>query len=245
MATASKAKKAISAPSKTIAKAQELSKQRRTELDKYFHGLQALEDFSTGKINNLPPAVLSGEFMKIAKASSFLLLYNYIEGCVLQAFMGIYDEIKSSGIPYSELREEFQRIWVAHRTKPLLTDPQASHNSYNEIATAIIDSIIKNQCIDLDRKALPISGNLNEKKIKSVCESHGIKLPSKVASVEDGMEIVMSMRNDLAHGSISFGECGRGYLVSDLNRIRASALTYIDLFLSGINSFAEGKRYKA
>jgi hypothetical protein len=245
MAILPKAKKSSVKHSKaTTTKAQDLAKQRRVELEKYFSGLEALEDFTSGKTNQLSSRIFEGDFMKIAKASSFLLLYNYIEGCVLQAFTEIYDDIKNNEVPYSDLRTEFQKIWVAHKTKPLLTNPDASHNSYNEIAASIIENIIKNKCIELDRKALPISGNLNEKKIKSVCEAHGIKLPSKATSVIDGMEVVMSTRNDLAHGSISFGECGRGYTVSDLNRIRATALSYIELFLSGIETFAAGKRYK-
>lgn len=223
----------------------QLSNKRKQELAKFFGGLSALEDYTSGKIQSLPASVLSNEFMKIIKASSFLLLYNYIEGCILHSFSSVYEEIQESKLSYGELRSEFQNIWIEYQTKKLLVNPNSSHSTYNETAAQMVNSIIARTSITLSRDALPFSGNLNEKKIKEVCSRHGIKLSSKLSSVEETLETVMSKRNALAHGNISFGECGRDYVVEDLERMKASALEYIDLVISGIESFAKSKRYLA
>lgn len=221
----------------------QLSSKRKQELEKFFGGLNALEDFTSGKITHLPAKAVSDDFMKILKASSFLLLYNYIEGCVLHSFSSIYDEIKSSNISYAQLRVEFRKIWIDYQTKSLLVDPASSHNSYNEAASRMVNEILEKTSISLSRKALPFSGNLNDEKIKEVCQKHGIKLSSKLIAVEETLETVMSKRNALAHGNISFGECGREYVVSDLERMKKSALEYMELVISGIESFAASKRY--
>lgn len=236
---------AVGAGAAGVSKARGMSVQRKGELDRYFRGLKALESFTTGKTEHLPDKAISDDFMKIAKASSFLLLYNYIEGCVLEAFLGIYAEIKQRGITYADLRVEFQRIWLEFQSKPLLQSPTTSHETYNELAAKIVSSILDRHIIEMNRKALPFSGNLDEKKIKSVCQLHGIKLSSKMQRVEDQLEIVMSIRNDLAHGSVSFAECGRDYVVADLERIKASALQYIELFLDGIDAFVSSRHYVA
>lgn len=231
------------APPVQISQTRQLSSKRKQELEKFFSGLNALEDFSSGKITQLPAKAISDDFMKILKASSFLLLYNYIEGCVLHSFSSIYDEIRSSNISYAQLRSEFRRIWIEYQTKSLLSDPKSSHNSYNEVASRMVNDILEEASISLSRKALPFSGNLNDEKIKDVCQKHGIKLSSKLLAVEETLETVMSQRNALAHGNISFGECGREYVVSDLERMKQSALAYMELVISGIESFVASKRY--
>jgi hypothetical protein len=224
-------------------RARAISWQRKKELEKYFEGLKVLENLTSGKVESVTSKAITDDFMKIIKASTFLLMYNYIEGCVIEAFVGIYAEIQQRGITYEELRVEFQKIWLEFQTKPLLQDPLSNHDSYNKVAAAIVKSILDRHSIEMTRKALPVSGNLNEKKIKSVCDLHGVKLSSKVSKVEDDLEIVMTMRNDLSHGSLSFVECGREYVVSDLERIKTNALKYIDFFLNGIDAFVSAKRY--
>lgn len=230
-------------PSIATTATEQISIKRKKELDKFFDGLKALEDFSSGKSSEISSKVLNGDFMKILKASSFLLLYNYIEGCVLQSFSSVYEEIQISKIPYEELRAEFREIWMDYQSKNLLLDPEASHKSYNVLTAKIVNGILEKRGIELSRNALPFSGNLNEDKIKTVCAKHGIKLSSKLAAVEETLETVMSKRNALAHGNISFGECGREYVVDDLERMKTSALQYIDLVLTGISNFSASKRY--
>lgn len=232
-----------SLPAVAITATKQLSLKRKKELDKFFGGLRALEDFSSGKSIQISPRVFNGDFMKILKASSFLLLYNYIEGCVLQSFSSVYEDIQIAQIPYEELRAEFREIWMDYQSKNLLLDPDASHKSYNALTAKIVKGILEKRGIELSRNALPFSGNLNDEKIKTVCAKHGIKLSSKLAAVEETLETVMSKRNALAHGNISFEECGREYVVGDLERMKDSALQYIDLVLNGIENFSTSKRY--
>lgn len=222
-----------------------LALQRRKELDKFFSGMQALEDYSAGKIPVLPPQVLEDEFIKIVKASSFLLLYNYVEGCATEAFLSIYRTIESEGLEYSDLCAELRKIWVDYKAKPLFLDPSSCHDAYKQFAMDLVDSVVQQNLVIMNRKAIPVSGNLNEKKLKAVCEAHGIKLHSKTSKVEDDLQIVLSKRNDLAHGSTSFAECGREYVVADLERIKVNALQYIDLFLQSVTTYIHQKRYGA
>jgi hypothetical protein len=80
----------------------------------------------------------------------------------------------------------------------------------------IVHAIIKGEVIELDRRATDISGNLDADQIRRLCKDHGITFT--VAKEGRGgivLETVKEKRNSLAHGTLSFAECGRDYSVQD------------------------------
>ena len=58
------------------------------------------------------------------------------------------------------------------------------------------------------------------------------------------LETVKDRRNDLAHGTLSFAECGRDYSIEDLNDIKAETVLFLKGLLQGMKQYYDEKQYK-
>jgi hypothetical protein len=56
---------------------------------------------------------------------------------------------------------------------------------------------------------------------------------------------VKTQRNDLAHGSISFSECGRQYTVDELERIKRQVVVFMRSILRSIGAYIRKQSYAA
>ena len=78
-----------------------------------------------------------------------------------------------------------------------------------------------------------------------MCNEHGIIFQTEAAS-RGGvvLETVKDRRNDLAHGTLSFAECGRDYSIEDLNDIKAETVLFLKGLLQGMKQYYDEKQYK-
>ena len=51
-------------------------------------------------------------------------------------------------------------------------------------------------------------------------------------------------RNDLAHGTLSFAECGRDYSIYDLSDIKSETDLFLKGLLQGMKQYYDEKLYK-
>ncbi|MDF9407039.1 MAE_28990/MAE_18760 family HEPN-like nuclease [Pelotomaculum isophthalicicum JI] len=115
-------------------------------------------------------------------------------------------------------------------------------SAYENRIQLIIESIITNSPIVLTKKTLDISGNLDAKKIKAICDKHRIRYTLQNKGVS--LEKVKNFRNDLAHGDVSFSECARDLTIDDLETIKDEVLIFLDDILQGMKRYYDGKLYK-
>ena len=111
-------------------------------------------------------------------------------------------------------------------------------------AEKIITSIMLNEPLELDRKATGISGNLDADSIREVCKKHGIQFKSP-EECHGGEKLgkVKEQRNQLAHGTLSFVECGRDFTVIDLHEIKIEVEKFLSGFIDAIESYYDNKEY--
>ena len=125
-------------------------------------------------------------------------------------------------------------------------DQQAHYNSYKGKALEIVNSILVGEVIELDRKATAISGNLDAQQIRNVCSEHGIVFqPDAKSRGGIVLETVKERRNDLAHGTLSFAECGRDYSIKDLGKIKDQAVLFLRGLLAGMKQYYDEKQYQS
>jgi len=185
----------------------------------------------------------SDDFLKMLKSNALLMVYNLVESSIMGGILEIYDELKSNGYTYKDVRKEIQDIWFSFKFNQVY-DKSAHYNSYRDKAMEIINSILNGETIILDRKATDISGNLDANKIRQICKDHGITY-----TIDDDckggivLEDVKNKRNELAHGTTSFVECGRNYSIEDLIKIRDQTIKFLDCILGGMKQYYEAKRY--
>jgi hypothetical protein len=59
------------------------------------------------------------------------------------------------------------------------------------------------------------------------------------------LQIVKQRRNDLAHGLISFAECGRYFSIEDLNDIKKQTISFMRFILKYVNKQLNNSYYIA
>ena len=219
----------------------EMFNERIQEIDLYF---EALKELDQGNTEHLDAPFFDSEFIKILKANTLLMVYNLVESTVMGGILEIYDKLKQEGLTYSDVRKEIKDIWFAYKFRQVY-DQQAHYNSYKDKAIEIVNSILTGEIIDLDRKATAISGNLDAQQIRNVCHDHGICFTPE-AGCRGGvvLETVKDRRNDLAHGTLSFAECGRDYSIGDLVKIKEETDLFLRGLLNGMKQYYDGRQYK-
>lgn len=208
---------------------------RAEEIEEYFKLLESFFEKEailyfpnkrTHKYKRLNP-----ELEKVLKANCFLLLYNLIEASVKQSITEIYDQVTSKGLTYREVTSHFKELWIKENYKNF--KDHGEKNIFQFISNIDEDVIT----IDFDPSKV-ISGNIDRRKIEFFSNKFGFS--SRVhysAGNGDKLHQVKMRRNSLAHGNISFSECGREFTYEDLCDIKKQVIRYMRQILKNIEQF--------
>ena len=221
--------------------------ERVAEIDFYYDALRQLDTEITETVGVTSEQLVRYKhdiFLKISKANALLMIYNLVESTVLNGMEEIYDKVQDSGATFSTIRKELRDIWFSYKFGQVYRQPEAHYVSYKGKALEIVNSIMLGETIDLNRDALPISGNLDADRIFKVCNSHGIEYkPDKACKGGKRLEDVRIKRNGLAHGNLSFAECGREYSLKDLIEIKEQAYIFLSGLLDEMNKYYDNESY--
>lgn len=216
--------------------------ERIEEINTYYISLEKLQELQVS--SEIHHEYTSDEFLKILKANALLMIYNLVESTVMGGILEIYDKFKQEGLTYNTVRKEIKDIWFSYKFKQVYKE-SAHYYSYKDKALEIVNAVILGETIELDRKAADISGNLDAQQIRNVCKDHGIRFTTE-ESCNGGavLEAVKDRRNDLAHGTLSFAECGRDYTLNDLEEIKDQTVTFLKGLLDGMKIYYDERQYK-
>lgn len=191
------------------------------------HKNSPLIDNTTG--NTL---IVSQEMQCAFKAEFLILLYNIVESTVCDCLNSIYDAIIDEDLEYKDVTAEMQHLWRSHLKKA--NHPDAEKD----------DAILANMKIRFEELAISISGSLDFRKIVDVFKKHGCQLDvSKRDKLGGSFLVVKTKRNHLAHGNVSFSECGSGYILSDLLKYKDDILEYLEVVVSSSKDFVTNRNY--
>ncbi len=214
---------------------------RVAEINLYYDAVKEL--YSQKMLSDTVYKFYSEDFLKILKSNALLMIYNLVESTIMGGILSIYDELQHQQISYNQVRSEIQKIWFSYKFNQVY-DKKAHYNSYRDKAEEIINEIITNRILVMDRKATDISGNLDADKIRQICHDHGI-LISIPNNCRGGLVLddVKEKRNNLAHGTVSFVECGRDYTIDDLENIKNETTIFLTAILNGMKNYYDSKLY--
>lgn len=211
------------------------------EITLYYEALKSLYD--TKAVQNNGQKYYDDDFLKILKSNALLMIYNLVESTIMGGITEIYDDLHQHGVTYRQVRREIQDIWFVFKFNQVY-DKNAHYNSYRDKAVEIINSILSGETLTLDRKATNISGNLDAEKIRQVCNEHGISYQTD-PNCKGGYVLadVKEKRNDLAHGTLSFVECGRDYTIDDLEKTKDQTILFLQGILNGMKDYYDRQLY--
>jgi hypothetical protein len=217
---------------------------RAQEVDKYFLYLKHLG--TPGALLTLPQSLsvnIDTEFLEMMKANSLLMLYNLIEFAIRQGILEIYHQIEQNGYYYETLRPEIRQIWIKSHYRKVF-NPEANWNTAQKEATLMIEKVANKSIFQLGKEAIPLSGNLDAKEIRKICELHKISY-AVAPDAKGGSQLlaVKTKRNELSHGNISFLECGQELTLDDLEEIKNEVIIFIRCILNNMKDYADNKQY--
>ena len=180
-------------------------------------------------------------FYKIMKSNFLLMLYNLVEACIVSGMMEIYEDLKNNGCSYNQVIREIQDIWSKFKINEIYGSA-TGRTAYENRVRQIIQDITTNAPIVLSKDALGISGNLNARKIKEICDKHRIRY--RLQNQGESLERIKRERNSLAHGDVSFSDCARDLTINDLESIKDEVEQFLQDILNGMKDYYDQKLYK-
>lgn len=167
------------------------------------------------------------------KAQFLMLLYNIIESTVCDCLNSFYDSIADDELTFAELSDEMRAMWKSYLCRKKHPDSQKS------------DMELMGMAIRFESIAINISGSLDIRKIIKVFSKHGCKLDeTNREKYSNSFLVVKNKRNNLAHGNISFSECGSSYLVSDLQKFKEDILSGLQEVVNQAKEYISNRKYK-
>lgn len=186
---------------------------------------------------------INTELIKMFKANAYLILYNLIEASFREALWSILENIHEEELDYINMSDKIQQIW---HNQQAWKHRDYTHNEFTKLIRNTADLILQNQ-ISFNRDFVhkkQLSGNIDTKTIIKLSQLYGFDLPQINGQKKLNIDIVKTKRNDLAHGNLTFIECGRDYSIEELVKIKDIIIEFMREILQNISQFVADKRYK-
>ena len=176
---------------------------------------------------------VSQEMQCILKSQFLLILYNLIESTVNDCLHSIYDSIEDDGLAFADLNDEIKLIWLKYNK---LEESLDSAKMNPEIMCA---------AVKFPKLPISISGNIDMRKIFDLFPMHGCMLQDNNRyKYSNSFLTVKNRRNSLAHGNISFSECGSAYMVSDIRKIMDDIICGLQEVITQVKAYTSSKKYR-
>lgn len=209
---------------------------RKQEIEFYYSIMIDIDDETKQTVNTVD----NQRFFRIMKSNFILMLYNLVEATFTTGMLEIYDKLKHENCSYNAVIEEIQNIWRDFKVKEIYK-PESGLTTYTNRVRNIVLDITQNTPVILSKGMLGISGNLNAKRIKDICDKHRIRY--NVTDDRLILDTVKNKRNSLAHGSESFSRCARDLTLSDLETIKDTVILFISEIITGMEKYYNEKQY--
>ena len=222
--------------------------ERTRELSAYFKFIELIEkesaEISLPKKQTWKVRKVDDKILRILKANVFLLLYNLVEASIREGFVSVYKAMEIDGCSVKQLTPSLRKRWI-DAAFIQISAASANQDTYRNIARELVQGIADDVKATLDVTDLKFGGNLDAAKIREVCEAHGVShKTTKRTQGGEKLLVVKNKRNVLAHGDLSFVECGRDYSVADLEKIKKQSFSYLKAILRNIDTFNANKRFR-
>lgn len=185
---------------------------------------------------------ITRNLQKTLRATTYLLLYNLMESTMTEVIHSIHETIKEENYEITDLSEKIHKVILKIFQKGLTAE------KIHKIAES--NENIKDFILDIGyNKTKLFNGNIDYKVIKKYCKNYGFEITpyeingEKLLWDSSLIEDIKEKRNELAHGSDSFSNCGQNMpidsILSNLDSVNAILLAVF----KGLNTFLENRSY--
>jgi hypothetical protein len=212
--------------------------ERFSEIESYLDLLQEIETAAQAGPPRIEGAdtVITAPQQKILYSSFYLQLYNLVEATVSQCINAVTEAATSSTTRWKaeDFNESLRKEWVRAMARThVILNPEHRLKSAVELCEHLIGQLPVNK-LEIEKGG---GGNWDDETIERLSARVGCALSISQATKRavkrperddlGAMKLIKNRRNILAHGSISFVDCGDGIAVTELRRIANATGAYL------------------
>jgi len=231
----------------------DLYTQRVEEIETYLELLDTIDrEIKEGRSPTIEVmSVITVTQQRMLYASFYLQLYNLVEATVSYCLDALSSAMVQEHKWYpADLSPNFRKEWVRTVAKTHHIKDETRLNGALEMFEQLVQSKPIPTPFHFDMKQ---NGNWDDEAIRKTSEKLGLRLTFR-ADVEANikrpyrddkrpLEFVKHLRNRLAHGNISFTECGSTTTVADLHELKRSTVEYLNDVVASFASFIESQGF--
>lgn len=228
-----------------LAETRDVIEERKKEIERQLSFIkQAIDTKSTkltfleesGDINLHNQVSFDRGLIKTLSASTYLLLYNLIECSMTNAIDSIHSHIRKERTSFHDLTLNMQKIALKNFRNALTKEEHIL--AQGSIEHAIV-------WLGYDGEKL-FSGNIDARKVREMATKYGFVISEEAIQRSEGgrsLLMIKSKRNELAHGKVSFEECGQESSIDELYGMYEQAIAFVDGILDAIEYYLRERLY--
>lgn len=227
--------------------------ERLEEIKAYLEFLQGIEDAAQSGPPRLGSGglVISTQHQRILYSGVFLQLYNLVEATIVRCLDQVTDAaLQANTFAPADLSNALRREWVRVMAR---THIDLNYEHRLDSALALCDHLVA---------ALPVpgfklekggGGNWDDQEIEAIAGRLGFQLRISAPTYQaikrpfrdelGPLGLVKKLRNSLAHGAISFTECGENLTVSELRDLADRTSAYLREVVLAFETFVAKFEY--
>ncbi len=210
---------------------------RLKEIDIYLELLDAIDiEIKEGKTPRIGIRTITVEQQKILYSSVYLQLYNLVESTITRCLEAVSFATSENKQWFpKDLSDKLRREWVRYVAN---THEELSYDNRLEAALKLCEHLVEALPITSDFNiAKGEGGNWDDVAIHKISNRLGLSLRiSREVEInikrafrddQGALAFIKSLRNKLAHGNLSFVECGENVTVADLHKLKDLTALYL------------------
>lgn len=190
---------------------------------------------------------VKGDLIKMLKANFFLILYNLIESSFKKSLEVLCNEISTDTVEFNKIIPEIKKIWIKEHYKNFSKiNPNDNPNSRTKPVDYFLDVIekIAFDIVTIEPSKGNLAGNIGAKEIVETFLLYGISTKPIESKKKNKLHLIKNRRNQLAHGHVSFANCGREFTIQELEEIKTQTVVFMRFILKHIKKELSSKYYR-
>lgn len=213
--------------------------ERLQEIEAYLDLLEALEkQVQQGLpkigVNEVTSTVITVQQQRILYSSVYLQLYNLVESTVSRCLDTVSKVITDKNLQPSDLSSNLCREWVRCIAR---THTDLGYDKRLESALELFNHIVQASPVLTFKLEKGGGGNWDDEEIYKLSQRLGLSLNISNKTRQDikqpfrddkgALVLIRTLRNKLAHGDLSFAECGENITAHQLRQLTDRVALYM------------------
>lgn len=227
---------------------EEFYEERLQEIEDYLALLTSLENSVQSGIPHMGDmeSPISTQQQRILYSSLYLQLYNFIEATVSKCLEGVCQAIDGAAVKPNDLLPPLRREWARGAAQ---THSDINYDNRLQRVVDLCEHFIQSRTISSMKIEVGGGGNFHDELIYKISNRLGCSLNISKSTIRyiktpfrnelGPLKLIVKLRNDLAHGNISFGECGANVTVGELRSLKEYTTTYLKEVIFSFREFIE------